>query len=76
MSFTLDGIEIATQPVSMVRLACDSAEIMSGHSVGEGDYVHCTECTRAAFGNGFETALTCMVTDVLRTEMVPTVHVN
>lgn len=81
MSFTFDGIEIATEPVTLVRLACDSSEIMSGHSVSTGEFVFCTECTKEVFGGVAEIAeisdkvVTCQVTDVFRIEMVPTVHI-
>jgi hypothetical protein len=71
VSFTLDGIEIATEPATMVALACGSTAIIDGHSVQPGEFVYCEDHTDddAEFATGHQ------VTSVLRTQIVPTVHI-
>lgn len=71
MSFTLDGHTIETEPATLVSLACDSTQIMSGHDVAEGDFVGCDDCT----DDDGEIATFCQVVGVFRTEIVPTVHI-
>jgi hypothetical protein len=76
MSFTLDGIEIETVPATMVSLACGSAQVMSGHSVGERDFVACDDCNRDYAEHYVSDVTTmCQVVRVFRTEIVPTGHI-
>jgi hypothetical protein len=71
VSFTLDGIKIETLTASMARLACDSAEIELG-VVQIGEFVACVSCTDERGGVVLEF---CQVTEVLPTQIVPTVHI-
>lgn len=71
MSFTLDGHTIDTLPASMVRLACDNAEIELGVAQ-VGEFVVCGACTGE---RGNVVLEFCQVTEVMPTEIVPTVHI-
>lgn len=71
MSFTLDGHTIETIPGTMVRLACDGAEMEIG-VIEVGTYVACTSCTNE---RGGVVMTFCRVTETLDIPIVPTTHI-
>lgn len=72
MSFTFDGIEIATEPATIVTLECGEGAILGGHNVQVGNYVLC----EGDSANDSDVATQCRVVSLARTEMVPTVYVS
>jgi hypothetical protein len=64
MPFTLDGQTIETDPVTMAELSDDSIVIVPGHLIEVGDW------TDGELGSQAQ------VVSVLRTGVVPTVHVG
>lgn len=63
MSFTLDGHTIETEPVTMAQLSDDSIVVVPGHLIAVGDW------TDGDHGQS-------QVVSIVRTEVVPTVHVD
>lgn len=68
MNFTLDGIEIATEPITMLHTqGCPGFECyinVPGHTIEVGDWVTCDEHGAQA-----------QVVGLVRTEIVPIIHI-
>ncbi len=68
---TIDGVDIETIPATMVGLACDNYALLTGR-IDEGEFVSCDDCT----GADSDVATFCQVVSIVRTEIVPTVHIE
>jgi len=67
----IDGIKVATTPITMAKLSCGHIEFISGHGHQIGAEVECTEGTEGACHT--YDAIGCTIAEVFETETVAVV---